>query len=255
MAGITEGLKTGYFVPDDLAWKEGMASWVPLSDILNPASAQPPPLPSPPPLPTPTAALPPLPKAKGKRAKATKRIEPVPVNLATDKQLAYIRSMGGHPGIGLTVHDASTMIQSMLDDPKVQAYRKEQWAKEDKKREREQLQREKHPCLYIHKDVLDAEVELEKCADPDDLEGLQDDVKCAQESRIDQWRSIFTDEAFESDEGTKLYKYAVHFHQPLIAQIKVVLDDLDQQGGIWEKNALPSFFTRLAEKFPQLKKR
>jgi len=251
MAGITEGLKTGYFMPDDLAWKEGMAAWVPLFDILNPASAQPPPLP---PLLTLVAASP-VPKAKSKRAKATKRIEPVPVNLATDKQLVYIRSMGGHPGIGLTVQDASTMIQSMLADPKVRAYRKERWAKEDKKREREELQREKHPWLYLHKDVLDAKAELEKCTDTDDLEGFQDDLNSAMECRIDQWRATFTTEAFETDEGAKLYEYAVHFHQPLVAQIKMILDDLDQQGGLWEKTALQSFFSRLAEKFPQLKKR
>jgi hypothetical protein len=40
---VSEGLRTGRFVPNDLGWKEGMATWEPLSKFSEFADAAPPP--------------------------------------------------------------------------------------------------------------------------------------------------------------------------------------------------------------------
>jgi hypothetical protein len=245
-AGVTEGLRTGYFKPEDAAWKEGMAEWTSLKAVLNPEQVTPPP----------------LPKAKAAHVPKTKKsTEPPPVHLATQKQIDYIESMGGRVTAAMTVPEASMLIQSLLADPKVQERREKQWAQEDKKREREDRQRENHPILYAHKDVDAAKLALREftnnaeSTDPDDLKAAQDDLKYAEESRVEQWRAMFTTEAFESDEGAKLYQYASQYNQPTTERVIVVLADLDVQGELWEKKSSVSFFTQMESRFPQLRKR
>lgn len=224
LAGINEGLRTGYFRPDDLAWKEGMDSWVRLADIL---------IESPSPKLTPT-----------------KPANVIPTHPAFDWQIDYIKDLGGHPKKNMTRESAKELIQFLKNDPGANA-------RVEKRREREERQREKHEAYFTKKDLEEARAALESCDNPAKMEELKMSLEDAENFRIGFWERTFTDEAYETEEAGNLYgNYGRHFRRrPSAEQIRTVLSELDNEDKKWEMKLASFFFTRLDERFPELKKK
>jgi hypothetical protein len=195
----------------------------------------------PPPLPV---SLPPIPlpslPAKTKVAYS---------NSATQKQLDYIKGLGGKASASLTKETASEMISRLLADPATRE-------RQQKKREQEERQREKHESYYLKKEVEDAKAVLEESVDDEDREAAKEDIRDAELNRLQFWQLTFSMDAFESEEATKLFeKQGKNFHKPNDAQIQQVLNDLDSKSTKWEIKSALSFYDRLAELYPSLKKR
>ena len=230
-AGVTEGLRTGYFSPDDAAWRDGMTEWVRLQDLLN------------------QLAPPPLPESKTV-LKKTARVatEPV-VRMATEKQIAYIKDLGGVPEMDMTIEQASAMITRLKNDPVAEEIRAQRLFEEER-------EKDKNRSYYLHRDVETVSGELTECRDPKRIDELNRDLKDASKMRVVYWQDLFGDDAFEGDESARLFEeYGQHFKRPTQAQIAIVLGELDTTlGKEWERTSAASFFPKLESKYPQLKK-
>jgi len=132
--GLKEGLASGYFLPDDWAWYEGLTEWLPLSDIVTKLSA--PPLlshPVPPPVPPSLVAPPPvhikqdLKPRKGKVTYVLKETKPKKSSRkatlrppwrddpATEKQIAFLGHLKAGPlPSNLTKGQAHDMIDARV---------------------------------------------------------------------------------------------------------------------------------------------
>lgn len=112
--GIREGLASGYFLPDDFGWYEGLSEWLPLSVIVERLGSLPPPFPILPVAPPPFILPPPVSrkikqKLKPKKGEVTYilagakerqknsktgRPHSWEDDPATDKQIAFLKVLG-----------------------------------------------------------------------------------------------------------------------------------------------------------------
>jgi hypothetical protein len=229
-AGITEGLRTGYFSHDDAAWREGMTEWVRLEELFN----QPEP--------------PALPESKAVLETTLVATEPV-ARMATEKQIAYIRVLGGEPSPGMTITEASAMIGHLKDDPEAQERRFQKQLADD-------AEQDKNRSYFLHRDVENIFTELTETRDPHRIDELNRDLKDSSKMRVQYWQDVFGEDAFEGDESATLFEeYGQHFKRPTQTQITMVLGELDTElGKEWERTSATSFFPTLEKKYPQLKK-
>jgi len=234
LAGIEEGLGSGYFLSTDLGWYDGLTEWLPLADIVQKLTCPPPFTESPPPFPTAAPVDTPAYPLKG---------------MATKSQLDYIKGLAGKASKGLTKKEASELIQKLLADPTTKE-------RVQKQREREEKELEKHPSYFHGKEVAQAKAMLEDATTDEERQDANEALQDATGSRLYFWQMTFSMDAFESEEATKLFeKQGDKFRKPTDAQIQQVLDDLDSKAPKWEKKEALSFYDRLAELYPSLRMR
>lgn len=93
---VQSQLKRGGLLPTDKAWRKGLPEWVPLGEVMNPASSAPPPAPS----------------ASGVRSgSATKA--------PTSKQMALLKYLGATFDGEITYEEAAVAICKALESPKL----------------------------------------------------------------------------------------------------------------------------------------
>ncbi|HEX8312979.1 MAG TPA: GYF domain-containing protein [Chthoniobacteraceae bacterium] len=95
-------LKQGSVSINDLAWKPGMADWIPLHSVLYPA-----------PIPTPSAKPPPPPKAAGDATAAAGGSEQI-----TARQKAFLTFMGIPFTDEMTKEQAALLVNDTMENPK-----------------------------------------------------------------------------------------------------------------------------------------
>jgi hypothetical protein len=144
--GLKQGLASGFFLPNDWGWYEGLTEWLPLSQIVEKLSV-PPSVPVPPPPPPVSSSRPAktpksktqvikqdlatndgqvsylLKKAKPKGAKPKKQRKPVELvrtwrdDPATDKQITFLHQLGAKAlPPNLSKGQAHDMIDARLND-------------------------------------------------------------------------------------------------------------------------------------------
>jgi len=232
LAGIEEGLASGYFLSTDLGWYDGLTEWLPLADVVESLTCTPETLPPafPPVSPDATSAYP----LKG---------------MATQRQIDYIKDLAGKVPKGLTKKGASELIERLLADPATEERRQ-------KRREREEREMEKHQSYFLRKEVEQARAMLEEATSEGEIQGANEALQDAAINRLQFWQLTFSMDAFENEEATKLFeKQGDKFRKPTDAQIQQVLDDLDSKAPKWEMKEALSFYARLAELYPSLRMR
>jgi hypothetical protein len=93
---VQSQLKRGGLLPTDKAWRKGLPEWVPLGEVMNPASSAPPPAPS----------------ASGVRSGAATKAP-------TSKQMALLKYLGATFDGEITYEEAAVAICKALESPKL----------------------------------------------------------------------------------------------------------------------------------------
>jgi hypothetical protein len=112
----------GGLAPSDMAWHQGLPTWMPLAEVLKPGSERP-------------TAPPPVPHANGTRSSSKKA--------ATAKQKALLKYIGATYEEGITKEDAALAISDAIENPKFTA-RLQKWGEEK---------------LRLHPDVFQDEID------------------------------------------------------------------------------------------------
>ena len=93
---VQSQLKRGGLLPTDKAWRKGLPEWVPLGEVMNPASSEPPPAPG----------------ASGVRGVAATKAP-------TQKQMALLKYLGATFDGEITYEEAAVAICKALESPKL----------------------------------------------------------------------------------------------------------------------------------------
>ena len=174
-------------------------------------------------------------------------------DLATEKQLNYLKQFGYVPDGPLTKGEASDLIAQFSEDPERQAIRDENHAT---KCEQEFQEREQNLAFHLRAEYEEAKRAAEK-AERGEIRDAKMYLRDTQNERLCFWQDAFRqpdemETGVTNQQATKLYFAQGHrFEMPPRGTIQTLLDALDASSSTWDTETPEYFFQTLEHNFPE----
>jgi len=174
-------------------------------------------------------------------------------DLATEKQLNYLKEFGFVPDRALTKGEACDLIAEFSEDPERESVRDKNQAG---KWEREFNEREQNLACHLRSEYEEAKQWVDK-AEPDEIEDAKMSLGDTQNERLYFWQDTFRqpdqmEGAGTNEQQIKLYfAQGYRFEMPAEETIQTLLDALDANSLTWDKDTPEYFFQTLEHNFPE----